>query len=681
MKKSEKLLKNKNILTLWISVIIFVIIWFLSVLFNFFIPSNTVVQNIILDVAHKAKVSKDIIVIEIDEKTTTGLERFPFDRKVYAPVIQRLNEAWASIIAFDVIFADKTNDQSDKIFSDAVKRAWNVIFWLSFSQNWLFEFPIDNIKKYAKDFWFFSPRIHPVTNNADAYYPVLSDKQKTQSFEFFPLVIAKNYLGIWGIWVKTQDFYNLWNDISLPFWYKNSPLVYVNHPEIHNYQKVSFIDIYDENEFERIKNNVDFKDKIIIIWATAKGIKDTFQTSEWIMYGVYFHANVLSNILHNDAVKFLSKHLEWIIFFLIMNVSIFFNLHRSGKILIWSNITVLIIFAFFFPVLLYSQAWLLVNYYYELIVWLIISLAWANIVKYLIENKHKNKLNKALWEYVSKDIAAEILSGSGKINLDGESKKITMFFSDIEWFTTISEKFTPATLVKFLREYLSSMSDIILDLRWFINKYEWDAIMALWWVFGGEHKENVYEACEAALQQQETLKKLNIWWETEWFSQIKARIWIHCWDAIIWNIWSAGRKMEFTALWDNVNLASRLEWVNKFYGTYICVSQEVVEATRDKFSYRYLDKIRVKWKDTPVIIYELLSRKWCIDDDKKSIVLDYTKAIELYLAWDFESAKDIFKKCWDNWDAPSYTYFKRCQKFIYEKTPENWDGVWNFDEK
>ncbi|MGB2110478.1 MAG: CHASE2 domain-containing protein [Patescibacteria group bacterium] len=103
--------------------IIFIIIWFLSVIFNFFIPSNTVVQNIILDVAHKAEVSKDIIVVEIDEKTTTGLERFPFDRKVYAPVIQRLNEAGASIIAFDVIFADKTNDQSDQIFSDAVRRA------------------------------------------------------------------------------------------------------------------------------------------------------------------------------------------------------------------------------------------------------------------------------------------------------------------------------------------------------------------------------------------------------------------------------------------------------------------------------------------------------------------------------------------------------------------------------
>ena len=178
MNKSEKLLKNKNILTLIISWIIFIIIWLLSVVFNFFIPSNTIVQNIILDIAHKADVSKDIIVVEIDEKSTTWLERFPFDRKTYVPVIERLNEQWASIIAFDVIFADKTNPESDSEFSQSIRQAGNIIFWLSFSQDGLFEFPIDEVKQYAKDFGFFSPRINPVTNNADAYYPILSDKQQ-----------------------------------------------------------------------------------------------------------------------------------------------------------------------------------------------------------------------------------------------------------------------------------------------------------------------------------------------------------------------------------------------------------------------------------------------------------------------------------------------------------------------
>lgn len=681
MKFWDKILKNKNTLTLVLSLIIFIIIWTLSVVSNFFVASNTIVQNLIVSVSWTPDISKDIVIVEIDEKSTTQLQRFPFDREKYVPVIQRLNQLWASVIGFDIIFADKTNPSSDTQFSQAVKKAGNVVFWLSFSQDGSFEFPIEQISKHAKDFGFFSPRINPVTKHADSFYPILSDKKKQQTFEFFPLVLAKHYLWISGIWVKTSDSYNLWQDISLPFWYKNSSLIYVNHPNSHEYQKISFYDLYDDNEYQRIKNTVNLEWKIILIWATAKGIKDIFQTSQWILYWVYFHANVLSNILNNQAIVFVPKNLEWVLFFLIMNVSIFFNLHRSGKILIGSNIAILVLFAFFFPILLYTQSWLLVNYYYELILWLIISLAWANIIKYLIENKHKNKLNKALWEYVSKDIAAEILSGSWKVNLDGETKKIAMFFSDIEWFTTISEKFTPEVLVSFLRQYLSEMSTIILDRRGFINKYEWDAIMALWWVFWWEQQRTIHDACESALRQQEKLNELNQKWDKEWFSEIKARIWIHYWEAIIGNIWAEGRKMEFTALWDNVNLASRLEWVNKFYGTYICVSEDVVKDTAQDYSYRYLDKIRVKWKQQPIVIYELLSRKWCIDEWKKEIVLEYTQAIKLYLAQDFEKAKKIFKKCSDLGDEPSETYYQRCRKFIYEWTPDSWDWVWNFDEK
>ena len=96
--------------------------------------------------------------------------------------------------------------------------------------------------------------------------------------------------------------------------------------------------------------------------------------------------------------------------------------------------------------------------------------------------------------------------------------------------------------------------------------------------------------------------------------------------------------MEFTALWDNVNLASRLEWVNKFYGTYICVSEDVVNQTKDNFSYRYLDKIRVKWKDQPVVIYELLARKGCLTEKRKATILKFTQWIKCYLSQDFEEA-------------------------------------------
>ncbi len=176
-----------------------------------------------------------------------------------------------------------------------------------------------------------------------------------------------------------------------------------------------------------------------------------------------------------------------------------------------------------------------------------------------------------------------------------KKKKLAIYFSDIEWFTTISEKFEPEDLVWFLREYLSEMSDIIMDENWFINKYEWDAIMALWWSFI-EYDKWAYYSCLSAIKQQALLKTLNNDWKERWFAEIKVRIWIHTWEAIVWNIGSTWRKMEYTALWDSVNLASRLEWVNKFYWTYICVSEDIYIETAEYFEFRYLDIIKVKWK-------------------------------------------------------------------------------------
>jgi adenylate cyclase len=526
-----------------------------------------------------------------------------------------------------------------------------------------------------------SPIVDRVTNVSYGYKPYYRDEKEGITYEFFPVVIAKKFLWIDTPSISRKYSYDLDKFTSLPYINKDKHLVYVNQMWVSNYPRISFYDIYNENEFKRVSKQIDLEGKIIIIWATAKALDDTISTTMWEMYGVYYHANALSMILSWRGIKFVPEVVEWWLLFLVLIISIYFNLSRSGNILLLSNICIVALFWIFFPIFTAIFANMIINHIYELYIALIFWLALSNIFKYMIENKHKNKLNKALWEYVSKDIAAEILSWSWKINLDGEDKKTAIFFSDIEWFTSISEKFTPEDLVKFLREYLSSMSNIILDERGFINKYEWDAIMALWGVFWPQVGKYTHDACESALKQQETLKVLNIKWEREWFTEIKARIGIHVWNAIIWNIWAEWRKMEFTALGDNVNLASRLEWVNKFYWTYICVSEDVVKETRDDFSYRYLDKIRVKWKEKPVVIYELLSRKGCLLESKKSTILKFTQWIKLYLNKDFEKAVKIFNICMQEWDIPSITYYERAKVFLDTPPIWEWDWVWNHDEK
>ena len=267
------------------------------------------------------------------------------------------------------------------------------------------------------------------------------------------------------------------------------------------------------------------------------------------------------------------------------------------------------------------------------------------------------------------------------MKLDWDTRKLAIFFSDIEGFTSISEKFSPHELVSFLRNYLSYMSNIILDNNWFINKYEWDAIMALWWAFSDNEKDSYY-ACLSALKQQETLKELNLNWQKVWLPKIKVRIWLHTWQAIVWNIWAVWRKIEYTALWDSVNLASRLEWVNKFYWTFICVSEDIFEENKDFFEFRYLDKIRVKWKDNAIKIYELLSEKWNLTLKKEKIKTEFEKAILVYNSRDFISAKDLFENIYKKYnDSPSKTYFERCEYFMNNKPKSNDELIWNYETK
>lgn len=681
MKILEKILKNRVYLTLCLSITIFWFIWVLSVAGNIFYQFNKNTQAVIANYFHPNIWSKDIVMVEIDENTVSKLGRFPFDRTAYIPVIENLNSQGAAVIAFDVIFPDASNSQSDILFSESIKQAKNIIFGLSFSHKWYIEQPLKLLDQYLLWKWISSPYIDPITNISYWYIPFYRDIKDKKYYEFFAVVIAKKFLWIDSPSLSSSTSYDLGDEISLPYTEKNSQKVYVNQMSANNYSKISFYDLYDDNEFERVKKQIDLSNKIIIIWATAKALDDTILTTQWEMYGVYYHANALSMILNNRGIQFVPKTLEFTLIFLIILISIYFNLSRSWNILLISNIFIVILFGIFFPIFTAVYANMIINYIYELFIALTFWLALSNIFKYMIENKHKNKLNKALWEYVSKDIANEILSWSGKINLDWENKNIAIFFSDIEGFTSISEKFNPEDLVKFLRQYLSSMSNIILDQRGFINKYEGDAIMALWWVFDTKWWNDVYDACESALQQQKRLEELNVNWEREWFSEIKARIWIHVWDAIIWNIWSVGRKMEFTALWDNVNLASRLEWVNKFYGTYICVSEDVVHKTKEDFSFRYLDKITVKWKEQAVVIYELLGRKGCLLEKKKATILKFTQWIKFYLNREFEKAKINFDECIQDGDNPSKTYYKRSCEYIQNPPSKDWDWVWNHDKK
>lgn len=695
----KKIIKNKNLLTLFISTIIFLLVYFFSYIdsnnslsrYSFFpfYSLNKSIQNNFYQVKNRiisTKPNKDIIVVEIDEKTLSELWSFPFDRKIYVPLLDNLKESWVWVIAFDIIFADNTNKESDFLFSEAIKRAWNVVLWISSFNNWLPQKPLDIFLKNSFSNWFLIPNIDNKNNIVYSFFP-LSKFRNGINYEYFALSILRAYYSnlekkdyTKEKWNYEKNYYKFKPNINIPLSETWKDSVLINFIDNKMYKKISFFDIYDKKRFNEIKKYTNFKDKIVIVWSASQWIKDVFNTPNWIEYGMYVHVNTINTILNQSYLVYFNKNLEWFLIFSLILLSVYFNFNKSGYTLFFTNISILTIFLLIFPYSILIFTNFIENYFTELVFSFIFSIIVSNIIKYITENKSKVKLNKALSEYVSSDVANEILSWTWEINLDWEKKRIAIFFSDIEWFTTISEKFSPELLVSFLRKYLTLMSNIIMDEKGFINKYEWDAIMALWWVFWFV-KNTSFNACKSALYQQKLLKELNIEWKNQGFSEIKARIWIHIWDAIVWNIWSEGRKMEFTALWDSVNLASRLEWVNKFYWTYICVSEDIYSEVKDLFEFRYLDKIKVKWKTKWINIYELISIKWEILEEKQEIVKNFLEAIELYKNREFDKALVIFSELADLWDKPSETYKKRCENYLINTPSLDWDWTFEMAEK
>lgn len=645
------------------------------------------------------KISSNLVVVEIDDLTYSKLW-FPIERSKYIPFLENLQSSNPLVVWFDILFLDKWNDANiDKNFADEIKKYWNIVLWFDIKNDKNAIMPYNIFKNWAISLWYFQPFVNQNTKMVSSIEPFreLFLDWKKSYFESFSFALLRAYFNKLYSKEEVLSSPNI-NKNTYNFFNKEIPIVdssisgrsfkefFINYSHPNSFQRESFYNIYSWN-FDKEK----FKDKIVLIWYTAEWVKDDFLVpSFWMIKWVYIHANAINNILNDNYIIYFDKKLELIASFLFIMLLMYINLYYLKTvnlkwISLWALFLSLVLFFFylilFFVVNSISGVYLLPNFPLQFLSVLFLSFFVSSTLKYVNEDKNKKLLSKALSEYVSSDIVSEILTSSWTVKLNWERKKITIFFSDIAWFTTISEKLNPEDLVSFLKIYLWSMSDIIMDNRWFINKYEWDAIMALWWVFKNTDDFWVIDACNSSLLQLKELKKLNEKFKEDWKDEINIRIWIHTWDAIIWNIWSEWRKMEFTALWDSVNLASRLEGVNKYYWSIVCASENVYEIWKDLFVFRYLDKIRVKWKNNWVNIYELVWYKHEISDLKIQIINDFQKAIRFYFEKDFQKAKEIFEKLSALWDEPSKVFFNRCEIFLKNWIEDDWDWIWKMEWK
>ena len=200
--------------------------------------------------------------------------------------------------------------------------------------------------------------------------------------------------------------------------------------------------------------------------------------------------------------------------------------------------------------------------------------------------------------------------------------------------------------------------------------------MALWGAFDTFDGNTVNKVCEVLLEQEGVVKKISRKWKKKFWHELKVRSWVHLWEAIIWNIWAPGRKMNFTALWDTVNLASRLEWVNKYYHSYVCLSEDFIQHVSKEYIMCELDAIKVLWKEKAVKIFTLLGKEWNISPKLLTQKEQYEHALELYRKWDFLRAQELFEELSEEKFLPAKTLLERTQKFLIHPPEKNWDGTW-----
>jgi adenylate cyclase len=331
----------------------------------------------------------------------------------------------------------------------------------------------------------------------------------------------------------------------------------------------------------------------------------------------------------------------------------------------------------------------------------VLAVVFRELVSYMASEKEKQFINKALSTYVSKDVVAELVANPSLLQLGGSKRQMSAIFTDIQGFSTISEQLDPEQLVQLLNHYLTVMSDTIMENTGTIDKYEGDAIVAF---FGApvHRPDHAVMACRSALimkkaerdlnrqlidqglisaQMLDALRKSGLKIDPDSPIPLYTRIGINSGEMVVGNM-GTSNKMNYTIMGNAVNLAARLEGVNKQYHTGgITISEYTKSEIGDEFVCRTLGMVRVVGINTPVKIYELLALRG--EEGNPEAVAAWEKAIGLYGQRQFREAEEIFIAiaAQNEKDGAARLYTELCRDYIAAPPPAGWDGVNNLTQK
>lgn len=625
---------------------------------------------------------------------------WPWPRELYSAIVDHCQKGGAKAIIFDMLFSEPSfyGIQDDQLFSNSLKNSNSVgALVLSSTQGESVKWP----KKLLKNYY------QPIDSNTDdlTHLTYVSYPSDPLAFSFNALGSVTSTPDNDGI-IRKTDLIQSFDGFFIPslslsgylvanpsstyqpsakqFCINNqcTPLT-SDHKIIINYHGASqtyttfnaaaVIEskiLEDEGKKGAIVSDT-FKDSYVIIGVSAPGLMDLKSTPLQNVYpGAEIHATVLDNLLNNDFISEAPLRITYISLFLLIFFVLFgIRYHTSLWIGLAYPMVALIVAILSSIIAYYFNIWL----HFSVFLFGII-LAWviAFSIKYFHEGAQRRFIKNAFSRYISPQVIDSLIKHPENLKLGGRRETLTILFSDIEGFTTLSTHMEPEVLARFLNEYLGLMSDVMMDLGGTIDKYEGDAIIAFWNAPLPQNDHAIL-AVEAALRCQKLLQQHNPHFIKHYGYEIKTRFGIHTGEVIIGNL-GTEKRFDYTFIGDAGNLASRLESANKQFSTYVMISENTKLLLGGHYYCRELGIISVVGRSQSVRVYEPNSSPM-----KRELLEKYDAALTHFYTGNLNDAEQQFQEL-ASLDVVSESYLTIIKK-IQSKNMILKNGVLYLDEK
>lgn len=651
--------------------------------------------------SHPSQASNDIVLFLIDQESLDVYEReqgvsWPWPREMYSYIIQYCMKGKVKALLIDFIFSESSvyGVEDDLLLAEAMAQSENIFLpiFMSYEEKKSEEAALHLLKRFSFSEKILSPEAEfqmksvslPIEHFLSSVYGVgnvnfASDKDGI--YRRIPLLFTLDNLILPSLPLAIVNFIKEEQKFPCVPLDDSGQMIINYHGPTGTYPSYSIAAIInsfalmEQGKIPQIPPD-EFAGKIVLVGGSAPGILDLRPTPlSAVCPGVEIQAIVIDNLLNEDFIRVPSKFL----FFLFLGI---FSLLTGLGMSLFKKIWTIILFIFFCIALPACAACLafLSGYWLEFVApefAVLLSIVTATLLNYSFEGRQRRFIKRVFRHYLNPHVIERLIKNPSMLQLGGEKRDISSFFSDVAGFTSISESLSPEDLVSLLNAYLSEMTDIILSSGGTLDKYEGDAIIAFWNA-PLDQPDHALRACRAALRCQRRLEELRLDFYEQFGHELYIRIGINSGPAVVGNMGSHNR-FDYTAMGDTINLASRLEGVCKLYKVPILIGEATHEKVKNTIVSREVDFIRVVGKKKPVRVFEAIGEKNEVTSSRLEKIEIFKQALNSYRSRQWEKAQSLFQKLGD--DKLAEIYIERLQHLREFPPPKEWSGVYDLREK